>query len=89
MKYYIYIALILVSSPSQSEYLEYIEYKNEFGSKAACNKVSEFYKSTSSLYEKAYFFGKKSGCYRKEDAFKYLTKEEKNNYYSDYAVKKI
>jgi hypothetical protein len=88
MRFHIYIVLILVSSTVQSDYLEYIKYKNEFGSKAACNKVSDFYKSASSLYEKAYFFGKKSGCYRKEDTFKSLTKEEKNTYYNDYAVKK-
>lgn len=88
MKYYLYVFLILISNSAESGYLEYIEYRNEFGNEAACNKVNEFYKSASNLYEKAYFFGKKSGCYRKTNDFKDLKKKEKNDYYNDYSKEK-
>jgi hypothetical protein len=88
MKYSLCIVLIIISNAAQSDYLDYIEYSNEFGYQSACNRVDEFYSSTFSLYEKAYFFGKKSGCFRKTVDFKSLSKEEKVKYYKKYSEEK-
>jgi hypothetical protein len=83
MKKYLYVVLILISNVAQSNYLEYIEYRNTAGSESACEIVDKSYKSTASLYEKVYFLKAKNGCYYRNQNFKNNSRSEKKMIFKD------